>query len=571
MKNLITEELAAIKKWGPVITESQNITDKARISWMSQYAHNHATYEKSVGGFVTESAAGYTHTNPNATIMGMGNGVLPNGNNLGSGDSPMSLLPVALQVAAQTVGFDLVRVVPMPSFMGMLTYLDFVYNGGNITTNSKSLDGTTQGGASPYMVKLGTGAADGAVFADQYWRLTKIGVSRIDGKDIYVVEGAHTIGVAPSVVSGEFVASTSLFAPGVEVNGHPLYASMATLTGATALVSGELTTPFATKTPELVQALLDHIPNFSGDLLNGDAYTRGEGEVTAMRDMSLKLFTKSYKAKTIQVSATVTQEQLDDIKAATGINVIPQILSILTNELSQTINREILARIESLGAKNFTQSANKFSRLFYNATTAPAPVPVYVKQYEYDAEGEVVTTTSVNLMAPGKYTAVNVGGGAETLGTTQRRILSAILNAKNHIAVVGRRGAANKVVTSGRIGTAIQDSIGFNAYPIENSGVSQSTDRVYSLGKIAGLDVYVDPMKPFESEVVSVIRQGGKEEPGLVFCPYILAHSVQTITDSTLSPKIGMKSRYAIVEAGFYPELTTVTFAIQCANGVDIV
>jgi hypothetical protein len=34
-----------------------------------------------------------------------------------------------MQVAAQTVGLDLVPVVPMQGPMGVLTYLDFVYGG----------------------------------------------------------------------------------------------------------------------------------------------------------------------------------------------------------------------------------------------------------------------------------------------------------------------------------------------------------------------------------------------------------------------------------------------------------
>ena len=55
---------------------------------------------------------------------------LPSTSMTGSGDRPFSLLPLAMQVAAQTVGLDLVPVVPMQGPMGVLTYLDFVYGGG---------------------------------------------------------------------------------------------------------------------------------------------------------------------------------------------------------------------------------------------------------------------------------------------------------------------------------------------------------------------------------------------------------------------------------------------------------
>ena len=36
-----------------------------------------------------------------------------------------------MQVAAQTIGLDLVPVVPMAGPMGLLSYLDFTYEGGN--------------------------------------------------------------------------------------------------------------------------------------------------------------------------------------------------------------------------------------------------------------------------------------------------------------------------------------------------------------------------------------------------------------------------------------------------------
>jgi hypothetical protein len=36
--------------------------------------------------------------------------------------------------------------------------------------------------------------------------------------------------------------------------------------------------------------------------------------------------------------------------------------------------------------------------------------------------------------------------------------------------------------------------------------------------------------------------------------PYLMAESIQTIAEGTMSPKIAIKSRYALAEAGFHPE-----------------
>jgi hypothetical protein len=58
-------------------------------------------------------------------------------------------------------------------------------------------------------------------------------------------------------------------------------------------------------------------------------------------------------------------------------------------------------------------------------------------------------------------------------------------------------------------------------------------------------------------------RKGADEEPGLKFMPYIMAESLQTIAEGTMSPKIGMKSRYAITEAGWHPETQYLSMDIQ--------
>jgi len=46
-----------------------------------------------------------------------------------------------------------------------------------------------------------------------------------------------------------------------------------------------------------------------------------------------------------------------------------------------------------------------------------------------------------------------------------------------------------------------------------------------------------------------------------------MAESLQTISEGTFSPKIGMKSRYALVEAGWHPQTQYVQFDILNAAG----
>ena len=125
--NLINES-EIYGKWSPIIESTTGIEDRNKLEWMSKYCHNHELYENNAFATV-------------GSINGMGATRFPGqpgsqasfgGQDSGSGDKPYTLLPLAMQVAAQTVGLDLVPVVPMQGPMGVLTYLDFVYGGGRV-------------------------------------------------------------------------------------------------------------------------------------------------------------------------------------------------------------------------------------------------------------------------------------------------------------------------------------------------------------------------------------------------------------------------------------------------------
>ena len=141
---------------------------------------------------------------------------------------------------------------------------------------------------------------------------------------------------------------------------------------------------------------------------------------------------------------------------------------------------------------------------------------------------------------------------------TTRCTCSRILAAGNVVAQRGRRGPANFVVTNLQIATALQDSAQFTFYPLANT-VNQNNGALYPLGTLAGMTIYVDPNMDYSDTRVLVGRKGADEEPGLKFMPYLMAESIQTIAEGNMSPKIAIKSRYALAEAGFHPETQYMT------------
>jgi hypothetical protein len=67
----------------------------------------------------------------------------------------------------------------------------------------------------------------------------------------------------------------------------------------------------------------------------------------------------------------------------------------------------------------------------------------------------------------------------------------------------------------------------------------------------------------YDDTRILVGRKGADEEPGLKFMPYLMAESIQTIAEGTMAPKLAVKSRYALVEAGFHPETQYITFLVN--------
>ena len=144
--------------WEKMLKENFNVSNQEKLNWVSQYAAIHEIHESQLGintGNVVSSDA-HPGVNPlYATPMntvGMGNPYAPSqldpmstapynaanptgsfwGQTPGSGDIPVSTLPMALNIALLTIGLELVPVIPSKGPWAMLTYMDFPYAGGKL-------------------------------------------------------------------------------------------------------------------------------------------------------------------------------------------------------------------------------------------------------------------------------------------------------------------------------------------------------------------------------------------------------------------------------------------------------
>lgn len=527
--------------WSPVL-EGYGADVNAR-PWLVDYAHNHAIFDNA-GAINESSAAPGLFLQQPGSISSMGAISAPtssmtpftagvkNGYGAsasGSGDKFPSLLPVAIQVAAKTIGFDLVGVVPMDSPVGFLPYLDYVYQGGNTDSQYE-----------PFMVKL-TGATITTAFTEgSYYGINTtddlvmqyIGKSRVDGKPMFKI-----------VSAGDTATLDSYINASLNIVNITSWSGTAATFGATTHIDLA-----GTEKWELVSALENHISGFTsvsdtdysaasgtasawnGPYLgaNGsqmEGMTRANAEASKFRQMGLRMFTKFIEAKGDQVSISATVEQIQDLNRVWNFDVISMLENVAVNELAQSINKKLVDRVFNLGAAHVTSIAS--------------------------VEGSGITDLDLTVGST----------GFENISTLQRRVVTKILEMANLIYHRGRFGAGTYIVTNGRVASALADVAGYSFAPFNND-LPSTAGQLYPAGKIHGLTVYVDPNLKFTDNRIHIGRKGADEEPGVKFLPYIMAESLQTIAEGTFSPKIGMKSRYAITEAGWHPETQYITMTV---------
>lgn len=502
-----------------------------KTPWLAEYAHNHAIFDN-VQPIFEQTAPGLFFQQPASLGGYMGAPVAPTSgqtpftggaknsySDSGSGDKFPSLMPVAIQVANKTVGFDLVPVIPMDSPVGFLPYLDYLYAGGR---TDKEFD--------PYLIKIvgqtatnfpsavagaavtvsGSGAGD---FTFEF-----VGYSRVDGNVILRV----------MLDNGTNTLSTSL-------------------TGNTLTISGNTGPAVAAGAVDLVSAIENHISgftsittdendstygnNFQGPYLPATgqtprSMTREKGEQSKFRQMGMRMFTKFVEAETDQVAISATVEQIQDLNRVWNYDVISMLENVAVNDIAQTINKRLTDGVFNLADVHSAEIAL--------------------------VEGAGITTLDLSAGT----------GGFENISTLQRRLVTKTLELANLIYHRGRFGAGTFMVTNGRVASAMADVAGYSIATVPTD-MAGTAGNLYPAGKVYGVQVYVDPNLRWGDSRVVIGRKGADEEPGLKFMPYIMAESLQTISEGTMSPKIGMKSRYAITEAGWHPETQYVSMDIQ--------
>ena len=634
---------AIYESWAPTIKKITGVEDADKLAWMSKLAHNTAKLNEDA--FVMPSNAysqfggTYQPYNNLYNTLGVGDPVpagkpaltgadYADNKNLGSGDKYPTLLPLALKVAAKTIGFELVNTTPLDGPTGVLPYMDYVYSGSkqpfgatpaysagtqNPKANSQSNAPFEMYGL-PHAFKASIAPGE-ATIVDGSTTDSSAAVKLSPAQIKRMLKGASAMPAGTTLVSkmdaigGDAHKADELvveFVGWSRIDGDPMFKVVSGTQSLGAYFNGgaldfeavytpvgsaeEVNVVLTLHAPRLISMLEDQIQGFTGagerdrDAWYGtyqdgttlyEPMSRGTGEQTMARQLSLQLFTKHVQVGTIMVGCAVTQEQVTDLQKQWGIDVIKMVENAGINELSATINRHITSRLFALGWKNHYKlvevegPAANLNLSFdpsYTATSGVRMTPALaIPQSEQNDPTGVAYKSYVNVALPYKPMYIPSGAAFENRDTLLKRLAVNFLAASNWILQRGRYGAATFAVTNITIATLLQSNANYTFSPVANT-ISQNGGSLYPIGEMFGLTIYVDPLMGGSDNRVLVGRKGGKDEPGVHFCPYVMAESVQIIAEGTMSPKLMIKSRYALVDAGFYPETQYLTFCVDVAG-----
>ena len=554
MSHIRIDKSKAVKKWSPVL-ENMGVTGE-RVEWMAEYAEFHSINENAYVNASNVSGMGAVVAAQPASLAGQT--ALTSGSQIGSGDVGQNLLPVAMKIAAQTIGLDLVAVKPSPGPKIDLLYIDFRYDdvrdganderpqvfklyASNVAAINTAIvadlaaatpvivqsSGGLQGGRLFY--NINTGASATTDTGSKQNLVEFLGFSRVDGYPMFKAyrqfNTAHTaVGTAGTLWSFDITRNTF----------NPTASMVSQIVDISGVVPNA-----GTKEIQLVSALEDHIPGFSANWTQGGNGFTGNYPMSRQDDddtysgvIGPKISSKTIAVGTIEVSSALRRTEIEDIKANTGMDIVQKMESILVNELSQTISKQIVAKIFEMGA--------------LNATTAPAS-PVAGVATIFDLDTSYVT---------------NIGG--ETTHAVQRKLITKIAHASNYIATEGRVGPAQYLITNGGLAAALSDISGYTINPVKSKLNGQG--QLYPVGSIGDISIYVDPYMKYNDNRIVLGRKNNPDQPGIIFVPYLMAQSISIISEATFAPRMLLRSRYAVAEVGWFPQKQFMTITVTDAD-----
>jgi len=244
----------------------------------------------------------------------------------------------------------------------------------------------------------------------------------------------------------------------------------------------------------------------------------GLGETGApFQEMAFSIERLAVEAKTRALKAEYTTELAQDLKAVHGLDAESELANILSSEILNEINRELIYTLYRTAKTGANQS---------DLTAFSSGGGVY----------------DLNTDSDGRWSAERFRG-----------LMFQIEREANVIAKETRRGKGNFVVCSSDVASALAMGGFLNLTPALQPQLEVDDTGSTFAGILNGkFKVYIDPYAALGANFCMVGYRGASPyDAGVFYCPYVPLQMVRAVDQSTFQPKIGFKTRYGMVSNPF--------------------
>ena len=273
----------------------------------------------------------------------------------------------------------------------------------------------------------------------------------------------------------------------------------------------------------------DLFSEFRG-MLTSTSEKLGDG-ANYFREMAFSIERIAVQARSRALKAEYTTELAQDLKAVHGLDAESELANILSIEIMNEINREILRCMYTIAKTGAKQSD------LANASNGGV--------YDLLADSD------------GRWSAERFRG-----------LMFQIEREANVIARETRRGRGNFILCSADVASALAMGGFLNLSPALNVQMQvDETGNVFA-GVLNGkYKVFIDPFSKAGVNFITVGYKGSSPyDAGFFYCPYVPLQMVRAVGQDTFQPKIGFKTRYGLVANPFGKGRDAIT---TDAEGLD--
>ena len=266
-------------------------------------------------------------------------------------------------------------------------------------------------------------------------------------------------------------------------------------------------------------------------LTTAAAEALGDSAGNSFAEMSFSIEKNSVTAKSRALKAEYTMELAQDLKAIHGLDAETELANILSGEILNEINREVVRTV-------YTSA-----KIGAQADTANAGI------FDMDVDSN------------GRWSVEKFKG-----------LMFQVEREANVIAQQTRRGKGNMIICSSDVASALQMAGQLDTSPALNNNLSVDDAGNTFAGVLNGrYKVYIDPYSAnAAAKQFFVVGYKGSSpyDAGIFYCPYVPLQMVRAVGENTFQPKIGFKTRYGLTANPFAGGATVRSGAITANDNV---